>query len=490
MLRYTGHPLVDVGIATIAAFAGKPDPTTLTEADLDAIADYMEANYVVDPLKSFLTVAFPNSGFTQPAFNTQPEQRRVYAQKVLRAYRAETPTADALCVFTGEPVPDIALNVSGDLVRGRTFRQHVPLLTGEGVINFYPYGDPGLPVSGKVLLAIQAFPLGCAKVGGRLLAVHSDDSNVTYQFARRFLEHNRKAIHSAQQAGEKKLPEYPRRPGTLIVEILLDLEKERVTTAGGTGAASITAYHLTNSGQGVALDIYHLPMEIGYFLRTAMSAQYRGAWEALCARGWEISRPRRRGQEQPEPFSPRYNVLYEDLFRLPEDAARFIRRYFLRAPQKVTDAGDPRSTYSIKGEAGLVSWDLTALFLREVVNMNRERIERIRKLGDDLAEYVDSENDRRFFHAFLTAQRYDTLRAVLLRASIARLKRSQSPLVAFDDYISIFEEGEDLPYSDWRLARDLVLIRMVEQLYRKEWIQKHAAELPETGAEEDQEITP
>lgn len=26
MLKYTGHPLVDVGIATITAFAGKPKP--------------------------------------------------------------------------------------------------------------------------------------------------------------------------------------------------------------------------------------------------------------------------------------------------------------------------------------------------------------------------------------------------------------------------------------------------------------------------------
>jgi len=111
MLHYTGHPLVDVGIATIAAFAGKPDPTTLTEGDLDAAADYMEANYSVDPLKSFLTVAFPNSGFTQPAYENQPEKRAIYAQRVLRAYRAGTPSLDVACAFTGEPAVDISLDV-------------------------------------------------------------------------------------------------------------------------------------------------------------------------------------------------------------------------------------------------------------------------------------------------------------------------------------------------------------------------------------------
>ena len=41
MLKYTGHPLVDVGVATITAFAGKQRPEDLTEADLDSIADYI-----------------------------------------------------------------------------------------------------------------------------------------------------------------------------------------------------------------------------------------------------------------------------------------------------------------------------------------------------------------------------------------------------------------------------------------------------------------
>jgi hypothetical protein len=38
MLRYTGHPLVDVGAATIAAFANKRDLAQVTSADLDAFA--------------------------------------------------------------------------------------------------------------------------------------------------------------------------------------------------------------------------------------------------------------------------------------------------------------------------------------------------------------------------------------------------------------------------------------------------------------------
>ena len=42
MLKYTGHPLVDVGAATIAAFVGKRDLASINETDFDKVADFIE----------------------------------------------------------------------------------------------------------------------------------------------------------------------------------------------------------------------------------------------------------------------------------------------------------------------------------------------------------------------------------------------------------------------------------------------------------------
>lgn len=114
--------------------------------------------------------------------------------------------------------------------------------------------------------------------------------------------------------------------------------------------------------------------------------------------------------------------------------------------------------------------------------MNPSRIQQLRNLGDALAEYVNGENDRRFFNSFLLARRYDDLRSAIIRVSLARLKRDQAPLIAFDPYIEAFEQGEDLPYSDWRLARDLTLIRMIERLHHLGWLQSHREEIPEPEA--------
>lgn len=484
MLKYTGHPLFDVGVATIAAFVGKRDLSSITEADMEKVADYMAVQYIVDPLKSFLTVAFPNSGFTNPAFNKTPERRKKYAERVLRAYRANTPQLTERCVFTGEPAVGVAFSGKGP--PGRAFRQHIPLLTGEDVINFYPWGDAGLPVSGKAILAIHAFPLGCAKCDGKLLAVHSDNPDLTYDFAAEFLGSNLKAIALAQQSGSKKLPEAERSAKTLLIETLLKIEQRRRDEASEHRPSSVTAYYLSNLGATPFLDIYHLPLEITDFLSQILSPAYKTEWDAIARRAWWPSRPQRRGKggenNQEEATSSQRNVLYEDLFQLPGNAGQFVRRYFLRIPERNRPEGDPHRTYSLRDEAGLVSWKITELFLRRVMSMDKDRIRQIRELGDRLAAYVSQENDRQFFEA-LFRYRYDSFRAALIKANLAHIRRGNPPLITLDPYIAIFEEGDEIAAPDWRLARDLLLIRVVEQLYHQGWLGSHPEAIPEVAEE-------
>ncbi len=467
-VEYTGHPLLDVGLATLTAFAHKRHPSELTQDDLRKAAEYMQQNYTVDPLKSFLTVAFPNSGYTNPAYENQPEKRKIYAERVLFAFSGSAaPERDP---FLGSPAANIPYDVKGELRPGRAFRQHVPLLTGEGIINFYPYGDAGVPLSGLSILAFQALPLGCAKVGGRLLAVHSDDPEILLHFARTFLETNRKNVQLARTAGEKKLPETsPRRMRTCLIEHLLIAERVRREKEREAYPVTVTAYYFSNSGQGVDLQIMPLPLEVSAFQGAVLSPNYEPLWERLVKREWQITQ----GGEA------RYNRLYEDLFSLPEEASTFIRRYFLRRPSRAKDKTDPTSGYDTRGEADLISWPLTELFLRKVVRMDETRIQHIRELGDALATYVVERNDRRFFDNFWMARNYGEMRAALIRASQAEVRRGRPPLITLDQFLAIFEQAEGIPAADWRLGRDLVLIRLLEQLYQKGWFQAHAAELPE-----------
>lgn len=491
MLRYTGHPLVDVGLATITAFANKREPSTLALDDLEEVADFIARNYVADPLKSFLNVAFPNSGFTNPAFRDVADRRKK-VQPVLTAYKSTSPRSSETCIFTG--LPATALAFSDSLPAGRAFRQHVPMTTGEGVINFHPGGDAGLPVSGEALLCIQAFPMGCAKCGGKLLAVHSDNPDLTYEFAARFLADNRQALTLAQQSGAKKMPEAPMSAKTLVIKTLLEVEIQRRAELEQERPASVTAYHLTNSGQSNPLDarnppleIYHLPLQLTMFLSLIRSPDYKDAWQAIANRAWQLDPPKKekKSEEKAETKErPKRNYLYEDLFQLPGEAAAFVRLYFLRMPIRSSFAEDPRRAYRLRDEASLVSWKLTDLLLKEVMNMDQNRIKEIRDLADRLAAYISRENDRRFFDDFFGENRsYDSLRNALIKANWAHVKKGHAPLIMLDPYITVFEDGVETTRSDWRFARDLVLIRMIEQLYHQGWLGKNLDAVHEKTAD-------
>jgi len=61
------------------------------------------------------------------------------------------------------------------------------------------------------------------------------------------------------------------------------------------------------------------------------------------------------------------------------------------------------------------------------------------------------------------ARDYRAFRLALLRA--IKSYSGDAPLVEFDGFVSIFEEAEEFARLDWNLARDLLLIRIFEQLY-------------------------
>lgn len=466
MLRYTGHPFVDVGAATLTAFAEKERPEHLTSDDLQVAAEYMEKVYMGKHMNSFLVCVFPNSAYVNPTSGADKKQQ--FLDFHLYGFRqAATPEAPP-CVACGQRA------------LGPTFRQHVPLLTGEDVLNFFPNAQPGLPLCGACLLAIAALPLGALKCSGRALILHADDDSITLDFAREHLERNRRLLQLAGQSNSK----YPdaKEVRTRLMEQLCAWAERQRRRGSETRALSLTAYHFTNSGQGPDIDIYHLPSQLVDFVRTATGARYASAWNAIVRRAWWA------GRDASDAADTR-NVFYEDLLRLPDNAPLFIRRYFLREAYRAAPKDDPRGGYNLAAELDVVSWPLTDLFLRKVVNMDRSRIEAIRALGDRLAEYIESQNDRRFWRRLYTADEYYILRNALIKASESEIKAGRPPLITFDDFILVFEEGEELVRTGWGLARDLALIRVIEQLHARQWFAKNPEALSEESdtSESDEE---
>lgn len=82
MLSYTGHPLVDVGIATIMALSQKRTPAQVTEDDLKRAGEFLERVYFDERWRGLMFTIFPNSAYTQPKISKpkrkelSPEERR------------------------------------------------------------------------------------------------------------------------------------------------------------------------------------------------------------------------------------------------------------------------------------------------------------------------------------------------------------------------------------------------------------------------------
>jgi CRISPR-associated protein Cst1 len=474
-MNWTGHPYIDVGLATILAFCDKNQPAQLEDADLARVADWISVNYVRDPLRSFLTVAFTtNSWFFQSSYSD--EKRTEMARKHVYAWRDPVlDNSDERCVFFGSSVTSNTL--AETLQPGRAARAQIPLIQGNSDINFGVNGTPAVPVSGEALLCLQAFPLGCAKIAGRLLLVHASDPELTRWFARGFLSQNLKGVQLAQEAGSSKLPESSAALGTTLIEGLMSIWRDRGVDPDTP--CSITAYHLTN-GQTAEIALYHLPLGVTRFLARANSARYARAWQSLVHLNWAQDKPKGGGASRKpkeavvpmaaKPDKPRRNHLFEALLTARDNPAAVLRRYFVGIRmRRALDTGVGGTQY----------WELTQLFLQELMNMDQTRIEYIRKLGDSLATYVVQENDKRFLRDVYSTRHYAALRSRLLKASLEWIRRGHAPLVGFAQFVEVFEEGDEVARKDWGLARDMVLFRMIEQLHESKWLSGNSDALPE-----------
>jgi CRISPR-associated protein Cst1 len=477
MLQLTGFVLPDVGILTLTALARKTDPATVTWEELDAIADYLEREFYASKVGKSLAagVVFPNSGFVQSEFD-KPQfahKRKAWANFVLRGHQQLDlePILGALekkeyramvlrgvedaprCAFTGQPA---YLRVSRDML---------PMLNGRGIMNFSAMGEAGLPVSDLILLAIHALPLGCIVTQGALLAVESDDPALMFEFVKANLEINQRFINLARQNEYDKYPNLSAYKTRLITVLVDALSKQQIKWGDNYRMPSLTAYHFSNNGTSARVSLYPLPSSTVQFVYDANKDEHKAVWQRIVNLSWSSDKPESDELSSKTPKLTQRYFIYEDLFDLPDNARHFLRTYFLRHPLQ-TFKRDPRGQYNLFKETDLISWELTRLFLRSIINMDKNRIDQIRALGDRLAKHIQERDDHRLLKALYFERQYWRFRAALLRAMYGY--SGDEPLVTFDGYVQIFEafeETQGIERADWNLSRDLLLIRIFEQLH-------------------------
>lgn len=434
-LRYTAHPFVDVGVATITAMSGKRTPLDVDVGDLERVAERLKEDYsTLKKLRNHISSIFLNSWFVQPS--KSEEDRRAYADEVLFAFRPDRPPLDGIqCCFFPEKSAVTHIH-----------RQHLPLLNGDGIMNFSASGTVGIPVCGEALLAIHAMPLGCMKAG-YLLAFHQlqsaahTDYDMTLAIAGTNYQKNRIALQQMRLDESVEMPNQGGFKRTRYVETLLQVQQQ-ARRRRVTGLNNITGYYFTNYGPKPMLELVRLDNGVAEFVNVA--AQDAGAaWQRAVRLGWQLEKGETTDGLAAESTTVRRNDLYEQLFDLPRNTLSFLRRL-----------------------AKAKSWLLIEIFLRKVLHMEPERIATYRQLGDKLAEYIATyEGDSMgFYYAFSREPNYGKFRRILRRAAERMVKAdAPDPLFTYDEFIAAFEHPSQ-GYSQWKLGRDLIAFRILEML--------------------------
>ncbi len=508
-LHFTGHALIDVGLAGLCAFAKRAEPKDLTAEDLDLAGDFMAEHYYSGALTTYLSCVFMNSSFVQP--NEGDDKKQTFVSQYLRAHRAPPhPSVVGLsCAFTGEAA-------TSPLVR-----THLPMFSGEGVMNFRPNGTTFVPAAGPYVVALMFLPLASRRAEGRLLAVHADDPALTLQFARRYLEDNRRLLALALPTERAPThPHYDREqpmwdaakkrhkfadvkgPRSLVIDDMTQIAGSSLPSDARPKPTAVTAYLLSSSGQGPSLEIFQVPSGVVTFVARAARASTAKAWQAIASRYWPVSGqdegtedggPRKKKKTASRPIPGRAgwtrNPAFEELCAIFEAgftdrgaAGRWLRRHILARLDRENEAASYR-------DGSARSWALADLFLREVLGMKEGRIKAIRTFADKLADWIFTKTDKKLYNALMFVPKLGDLQHTLQR--VQQESARGALLFGLDEYRDVWLHDD----GDAYLVRDLICIRVVERLHDLGYFKQHPEDAMESresaeGSEGQEGATP
>lgn len=423
---FTGNPFVDAGIWAICGSLGK-EPGSLDKDNLNEFIDKTIAQlYFTKKWSKNIFSIFPNNPITNPSVKNKEERYLGFLHELV--YNINPLSASGDCIACGRR----------NIIQ-RSGKDKIPL-TGSGkLINYFSYGVEGADYCPACALAVQFSPL-MMYACGKLLLIHSNSEKVMRIWSRKAAKNIDKQLSSGNITGcfNEKYTNPKNALFHIIQDIVLEYDVRWIDEA-----PSINCYHFTNYNQGPDLDICHVPTPIFKFLAYVPQHERFEDWLRIVRRGYRFVNWEKVKEENEYKNNP--NTVYENLL-----SGKSIIRFFIDR----------------KNREALGGWDLLGHYLEEVRNMDEKRIEAIKNVGDELADYIKTADDINTLKKLETASNYRNYRNLLRIIMKKRIEKgAETPLFSFDDYVNhLFPEGN----LTWRETQDLILFRIYEVLH--DWI--------------------
>ena len=433
--KLMGNPFVDAGICGICEWLGPSvQPEQITTEDLDQVVNDIAPIMQTDVGWRNLHGIFPNSVLTNAAYRkkNQVELLKKECQDYLETIVELDKSGD--CMGCGRRTSNTWLS-----------RTNIPL-TGSGSLrNFYPTFAEGAGYCSACAFAIQVSPLTFTATGGKFLTLHSNSWSALRSWARVCIKDVREQQLRQEITGCHN-PGYanPRNGLFYMAREMIQFQEMRTDEN-----IAMQIYCFTNYNQGPELEIYYMPATVFKFLRLVYQSEFKTAWQNMVRSRYIVNWTKVKTEED---YKNRPNLVYEYLLQ-----DRSILGFFLR--QRA------RKIYG--------NWELLSLYLKEVRNMEQTQLEKIKQVGDLIADSIrKSENDKRLGQ-LERAKSYGECRNILRYIIRDRIQQgAQEPLFSIDDYMEhLFPASDDFAATPWRETRDLILFRIYETLHG--WLQEH-----------------
>lgn len=440
--KFTGNPFVDAGVWAICQWSEKRKPEDLDKEDLKKIIEDVVPIYLNENWKKNIFSVFPNNSITNPSVKDKKTRYSNYLNELLNDIEKIPGESSGNCIACGRE------NVKS--IRTKT---EVPLIGSGTLINFFPSGQSGGDYCPACTFAIQFSPLFLYQCG-KLLLIHSNSDKIMYSWSKKATNEVRRQILMNDYAG--CFNENFTNPRNALFHIIQDIILA-YDTNWFDEKPSINLYHFTNYNQGPDLEIYHVPTSVFRFLAYVKQHERYDDWKKIVKKGYWVNWDK---LKEGEDYKNKNNSVYNNLL----ENKSIIKYFFNRKNREVI--GD---------------WTLITFYLKEVKKMNEKRLGTLKRVGDDLSEYIKSTDNTKRLVDLERAGNYNNFRNVLRKIIKDRIKsNAEKPIFSLEEYVEdLFPDGN----LGWKETQDLLLFRMYEKLH--DWLK--SKELPETEEEEEEE---
>lgn len=442
--KFTGNPFVDAGMWAICELAGKPDPEHLAIDDLREARDKIVDLYLTEGWVRSLYSVFPNSPITNNAVKEKRKKLGEFLDSLLEDIKPLGPGGS--CVACGRRNH-----------RDRLIRTQVPMTGSGAFINYFPSAAEGADYCPACVFCIQFSPLVTYSCGKMMLLIHSNSENVMRHWVKEPIREMHRQISMRDYAGcPKGDSKNPRNALFSIISRIQEHSEVRWVEENPT----ITFYHYTNRNDKPDMNVYYLPTSVFRFLAYVNRHYRRRDWNEMVKDGFVgVKWEKNPGAEE---YVNKKNEVYDRLL-----AGRSIVKYFFSA-----------RTRNVYGD-----WGLLSLYLTEVRGMEKERIDIVKRVGDEIADLIRQRNDIKRLEKLERSDTYGALRNQLRIIIKERIRQGASgPLFSLDEYVDQLFPSHDF----WRETLDLLLFRIYENLH--DWLVTNIVDIAEESREDTLEV--